>query len=911
MLVGRDAQLGQVLHLVEGLRDGHGGALLLHGEPGIGKTALLERAREAAGDATVLQSAGIESESSLSFGGLRDLIWPVVEHRGALPAPQEAALAGALTLGPPEPGDRLAVCVATLGVLEAAAADGPLLVLVDDLHWLDSASRECVAYAARRTRGPVVLLLAGRDGYRYDDLEGIPDTELGPLDPAEAAELLATAASDLVPEVSDAICAAADGNPLALLELPTTLTPGQRAGTAPLEHPLPPGRELERVYARRLKELPSAARTALLVAAASHTNETAVVDPACRALGSSAAELRAAEERGLVRLGDGRARFSHPLVRGAVYHRASPADRRAAHRALADVVAGEASAWHGAAAALGPDDDVAGALDEVAGIAAGRRAYGTAADALERAARLSTDPEASARRLLGAGATALSAGRVGQATTLAREARELATEPPTRAGAQHLRGMLALWTGQVAEALDLLELGANEAVPINPMMGALVLADAAFAHTAAGNCRRSLAVAQRAFALLGAAAEAAVRAPVLAILAWALVLRGQTREARPLMREAQQLAGSVQPFSPAAQIVLIAVNCRLPDEDYEGALADGLERVAAAREAGALFALPMPLCIAVEASYRLGRWDRLRELCDEAVATAEETDQWGPATQSAITRARLAAATGDEAQCRADAQTGLDLAESAGVGSMVVYGHGALGFLELSAGRVEAAIGELELAERSAEECGLEEPTVIPWAPDLVEAYVRAGREEEARRVLATLSRQADLADTACAAALAERCQGLLAPGGFDEHFGAALEHHDRRPMPFERARTLLAWGMRLHRARRRTEARERLRAAVGTFEQLGAVPWAELAAAELRAAGGRRRQTTEDDALTAQEERVAQAAVRGASTREIATELYLSPKTVEFHLGRAYRKLGVSSRGQLAAALAERALKS
>jgi DNA-binding CsgD family transcriptional regulator len=237
---------------------------------------------------------------------------------------------------------------------------------------------------------------------------------------------------------------------------------------------------------------------------------------------------------------------------------------------------------------------------------------------------------------------------------------------------------------------------------------------------------------------------------------------------------------------------------------------------------------------------------------------------------------------------------------------MVVYGHGALGFLELSAGRVEEAIEELELTERAAESCGLEEPTIIPWAPDLIEAYLRAGRDEPARRVLATLSRQAEHADTAAAAALAERCRGLLSRDSFDRHFARALEQHERRPMPFERARTLLAWGMRLHRARRRADARERLRDAFEAFEQLGAAPWAELAGAEFRAAGGRRRVTVDDGTLTGQEERVARAAGRGATTREIATELFLSPKTVEYHLGRAYRKLGVGSRAQLATALAE-----
>jgi DNA-binding CsgD family transcriptional regulator len=251
----------------------------------------------------------------------------------------------------------------------------------------------------------------------------------------------------------------------------------------------------------------------------------------------------------------------------------------------------------------------------------------------------------------------------------------------------------------------------------------------------------------------------------------------------------------------------------------------------------------------------------------------------------------------------------LKLDEEAGVHSLAVYAHAALGFLELSAGHVEAAIEELEVTERLVAECGLEEPTIIPWAPDLVEAYVRTGRNGEARRVLKTLAGQAKRADTGAAAAMAERCRGLVAPEEeFDAHFALALEHDERDSMPFERARTSLAWGMRLHRARRRAEARDHLRAASALFEELGATPWAALARAELRAAGGRERRSLADDALTGQEERIARAAARGATTREIAAELFLSPKTVEWHLGRVYRKLGVQSRAELASALAAKA---
>jgi DNA-binding CsgD family transcriptional regulator len=908
VLVGRDLELGGIRRLVDGLGSGEGGVLMLRGEAGIGKTALLDSASEMAGDATVLAACGIESESSLSFAALRDLLSPIVERRDALPAPQEAGLAAALAIGPPAPGPRLAVCAGALGVLEAAAADRPVLALIDDVQWLDEASRECVAYAARRARGPVVLLLAGREGYPYGDLEGIPSTDVGALDHVAADELLGRSSPDLSPGVSDAVRLAAAGNPLALLEIPSTLTPPQRDGSAPLEQPLAPGEALAGVYAERLSELPEATRTGLLVAAASHSDGLGVVDAACRLLGSSADVLQSAEAARLVRLSGTTVRFVHPLIRGAIYHTAQAAERRATHRALAEAVDGESRAWHLSAAALGPDPDAAKALDAAAGIAAGRRAYAEAADALERAARLSADSEHASRRLLAASASSLGAGRAEAAVALAKEARRRAGKPLTRAAAEHLGGIQALWCGQPKESLKLLERSAERALELNPTVAALSLADASFACLALGDARRALALAERALALLDDDAGDQVRAPVVAVLSWCLTIRGEGKRARPLMREAVRLLASVDQFSPTIHTMLIALNWRLPDEDYEGTIAAALAFADGVREVGTLSGLATPLAVAGEAMYRLGRWEGLEALCGESIAHAEEAYRWAPVARAMTTRSRLAAAQGREAESRADVLAVLEFAAATGAGILHLYGHAALGFCELSMRNVEAAIAELEVTEQAAEQYGLEEPTVFPWAPDLIEAYVRTGQDEPARRLLAKLTRQAEGADSAGAAAMAARCRGLVAPpDSFDRDFAQSLEQDERATMPFERARTNLCWGMRLHRARRRVDARDRLRAASEAFDELGAVPWAQLARDELRAAGGRQRKTIDDDELTAQEERAVRAAGRGATTKEIAAELFLSPKTVEFHLGRAYRKLGVHSRAELATALAER----
>jgi DNA-binding CsgD family transcriptional regulator len=316
--------------------------------------------------------------------------------------------------------------------------------------------------------------------------------------------------------------------------------------------------------------------------------------------------------------------------------------------------------------------------------------------------------------------------------------------------------------------------------------------------------------------------------------------------------------------------------------------------------------LSSALLVETDATFRLGEWDSADELALESLRLADETGQPLMAGYALSTRARLLAARGHDEDSRAAALAALEIAESGAVTTGLRFVHGALGFLHLGLDRIDEAISELEIVGRLEEGSGHCEPTIVPWAPDLVEAYVRSGRDDAAGLVLAMLASQAESTDGAIAAAAAARCRGLLEED-FDPAFAEALTHDDRRPVPFERARTLLAYGRRLHRARRRAEARDRLREALTGFEELGAAAWARQADAELRAAGARRRRPSDGDSLTPQELRVAAAARRGGTTREIAAELFLSPKTVEFHLRQIYSKLGVHSRAQLVAALAER----
>jgi DNA-binding CsgD family transcriptional regulator len=889
MIVSRSAELDRLDEVLGGVRAGAGRALVVHGDPGIGKTTLLEALVERCGDdVTVLRASGVETEAELAFAALCDLVGPIAERRRELPAPQSSALAAALALGPPAPGDRLAVCVATLELLRAA---GPVVAVVDDVQWIDAASRECVLYAARRAGGPVAVVMAARDP--WDRRAQLPELELGPLPGGGALELLRRRAPDLSPPVASAVADAAGGNPLALVELPASLTPEERSGVAPLELPLDPGGRLRRAFASRIDELDPAARRALLVAAAHPGADLMAIAAAC---GPEVERLAQAEARGLVRIGAGELRFAHPIIRGAAYHSATPAERRAAHAALAGVVGGERRAWHRAAAAVGPDEEVAGELETVAACAAARRGFAAAAAAYERAARLSPHADAAARRVLAAGEAAAAAGARDRALALLEEA---ARDDALRARAQHQRGRIMVWSGSPIEAVHLLVRESGR----NPALTPAMLADAANGCTVTNSFHRAEELARRAVELYDG--DPAARGPLLAMLGWALLLRGKAPEAEPVLREAERLAEGLDPLGlhgPWQHLLLLS---RLPLGELERARAESLAVCERARQAGALATLGSTLIVLAEAAYRLGDWATADDAVAEAVRVTGDTGQHTWHGYALTLGTRLAGARGECEAGREAAAASLAIVAANDIPSGLRFVHGALGFLELSVDRVDEAIAELEVVERLVAGSGHEDPTLVPFASDLVEAHVRAGRLADAERLAAVVERQAATSGTAFAGAVAGRSRGMLADD-FEPAFAHALACDRRRPMPFERARTLLALGRRLHRARRRAEARERLRDALAGFQRLGATAWAAQAQNELRAAGGRRRPASEG-ALTPQEQRVAAAVARGASNREIAAELFLAPKTVEFHLRQIYRKLGIRGRTQLVATLATR----
>ena len=405
MLPGRTDEASQIERLLEGARGGVSATLIVHGEAGIGKTTLLDQIASNAAGFTVLRAQPLQMESELPFAGLSDLLRPLLPLLDRIPQPQAAALAGALALGPPTPGDRFAAAAATISLLAAGAEEAPVLAIVDDAHWLDRPSREALLFAGRRLeREGVVLLLAARDSPWLEGA-GIDRLELRGLGLEAAATLADRTGRVISAAVRDRLVGETGGNPLALLEAIATLTDGQLRGMTPIVEPIAVGRSVERSFVQRLEPLPDGTRRALLIAAASYSGEADEVARALAATGLAMTALDAAEQVGLVATRTGRVEFRHPLVRSAAYHDAEPAARRAAHRALASAVNPDQLdqiAWHLAAAAAGPDEDVARLLEESAAAAQGRRGYVAAANALASAAQLSPTESGRIRRTMAA-----------------------------------------------------------------------------------------------------------------------------------------------------------------------------------------------------------------------------------------------------------------------------------------------------------------------------------------------------------------------------------------------------------------------------------------------------------------------------------------------------------------------------
>ncbi|WP_426503865.1 AAA family ATPase [Dactylosporangium sp. McL0621] len=850
MLIGRSQEQARLRALAEAARDGAGGALVLRGGPGIGKTALLDWAAELPA-ATVLRAAGAEFEADLPFAGLSQLLRPVLDRLDGLPAPQRDALAGAFGLGPAHAADRLLVGFGVLSLL--SSVDGPLLCLVDDAQWLDSVSADALLFAARRLGAEgVALVLAARPGAM--EPSGLPELPLEGLGPADAERLLEPG---LDPAVRHRLLTEAEGNPLALLELPRTAAP--HAGALP--------ERLREAFHGQIAALPPATRAALLAAAAEDSGDLAAVLRT-----TTAADLRPAEEARLIEVAGGRVRFRHPLIRAAAYHGASLAERVAAHTALAGALTGPESAdrraWHRAAAATGPDDEVAAALEDSADTARARGGYGAAAAAYERAAELSTTPAAQARRLLLAAENGLHAGALGTAVALAERAGGLDTDPAFLARVGFVEGQAWFWQGNFQAAYDLISYGGAYRHAVHP---AWYLGEPAL-----GECLDRLARLD---------ADPVARYVVAAV-------RGRPR---PLAEVADRRTALDPAVSPRDLVELCGFAFVAGQDAEAHELAAAL--AGRCRAEGLAGLLPTLLFFQAEAELFAGRHRDAAVSAAEGLALARDGGQPLWISQLSAVRALLAALAGDEDPCRAAVADALAAASPGCPPAGHTWAQWALALADLAQGRPEAAVPRLLPLQSDPY---AHHVVAYRSIPDLIEAAVRAGTPSTVEPYLPRLAALADRTAQPWAQAVLLRCRALLSG---DEH-----EYLLSLKLPvsaFERARTELLYGEWLRRARRKADARRVLQQALETFDRLAARPWSARARSELAATGLPSSPASPEPAaarLTPQELQIARLAAQGLSNRDIAGQLFLSPKTVAYHLYKAYPKLGVTARTDLAA---------
>jgi DNA-binding CsgD family transcriptional regulator len=904
VLYGRDPERSRIGELLDNARASRSGVLVISGEPGVGKSALLENARDQAGDMRVLSGAGVESEAQLPFAALHQIVRPVLGHVESLPQPQATALRGALGLAAGGSKDRFLVSLAVLSLLAEAAEDQPLLCLVDDAQWLDDASADALVFVARRLEAEgIVMLFGAREGdVRQFEAPGLPELRLGGLDPSAAGALIDLSAGvELSSELRDRLVAETGGNPLALLELSSALSEAQLSGAETVLAPIPVSARVEHAFLARVNRLPEETQTLLLVASADDSGELATVLGASAQLGAGAEALDGAERAGLVHVRGTRLELRHPLVRSAVYQAAPLSKRQAVHGALASVLDGEADAdrraWHRAAASVEADPSIGEELEEAAERARRRSGFAAASLAFERAATLTADEDHRARRLTAAAENAWLAGRVERALMLLEAARPLVSEPVQRADIDRFLGLIEMTRGVPADACQLLLRAATEVAPSDAGRALQLLNIAGLAAAYAGDREAAVAIGRLARDLHQD------EPPFFRMLAQLLSGLGahadeDFAEAAPMLRAALELAEELDDDAAKEPVALLfAGRAALYLGDDDATYRTHREAAARARASGALSIVTQILPRLAITELWAGRWASGSANAREGVQLAREIGQHDLVAQQLVLLALIAALRGSEDECRSLAAESRELASARRLGIVLELAHWALALLELGLGRPEEAL-------RRCRE--ISSTLVVFWgALDRIEAALRAGEPETARTWLDVLEPWAESSASNWARAVTLHCRALLSDDERESErlFLAALDAHVNASRPFERARTELAYGEFLRRARRRVEARDHLRAALDAFETLGATLWAERARVELRASGqtARKRDPSTRNTLTEQELQIARFVAEGRTNREVAAQLFLSPRTIDFHLRNVYRKLGITSRTALA----------
>jgi DNA-binding CsgD family transcriptional regulator len=913
VLHGRDRECALLDDLLTAARAGRSGALVLRGEAGIGKSALLDHAARAARTAEmqVLSCTGIETESELAFSGLHRLLLPVLDYADAIPERQRAVLGGAFGIGPAGIQDRLLISLAVLSLLAEAAERAPLLCVVDDAQWLDAASTDALMFAARRVQaeGIAILLAARDDATRPFPAAGLPESVVIGLTAQAGAELLADRTPHAVADhVRDRLMSETLGNPLALGEVAALLSAEQLGGSAGLPARLPLGPAIEQLFLDQVTALPAGTRTMLLIAATDDSGQLPTILEAAARLDLTAQALDAAESAGLIRIEPPTVQFHHPLVRSAVYRGATFDRRRTVQQALADVLDDQSGpgpgsdradrrAWLLAGAAAGPDADVADGLHAAGERARARGGHAAAAAAFDRAAALTDDVAVRAQRLCAAATSAWLAGQPHRARDLLDRAAPLAVTSTVRVDIEHLRGSIEATGGSPSVAYAML-LGAADLVTAeDPARAAGILTQAGQMAWASGDLARLSEAGQRLAALPVDPGDPGAAV----IIGLTSFLRGDAVEAAAQLRQATDIAVSAVSGADPRSLTAAGAGAMFLGDDAR-AIDLFTRAVAAVRSIGAVSALPMVLAPLASLEAWSSRFPAAAADGAEGLRLAEDTGQHTPAAQLRGVLAWIAAVQGRREECADLAAAALSYAVGQRLGAMAAIAVWALAVNDLASGHRAEAFDRLE-AIATAGPGETHQMVRVLSAADLVEVAVHTGQLASAQRAFDTLQQWAEQTGAQWSLALVARCRALLDAGGTTDHFAESLRLHAAAGRPFDAARTALLYGERLRRSRKRTEARKHLRSALDTFERLGAEPWAEQARLELLATGETARKRDDPAAITAltpQEAQIARLVGDGATNRAVAAQLFLSPRTVDYHLHKVFTKLGISSRREL-----------
>ena len=899
-LRGRATECALLDELASSIRLGESRALVLRGEAGIGKTALLEHLIASASDLTVVRAVGVESEMELPYASLHQVCGPLLDRLPELPAPQRQAMEVVFGLSAGEAPDRFLVGLAVLSLFAAVGEQRPLVCVVDDAQWLDQTSALTLAFVARRLLAePVGIVFAAREP--GEELRHLPELEVLGVHNGDARALLSSAVRFKLDErVRDRIVAETRGNPLALLELPRGLTATQLAGGFGLLEAHTITGRIEESFVRRLEALSDHTRRLLLVAAAEPLGDPLLLWRASERLGLRPEAAAGAQEEGLLTIGE-RVTFRHPLVRSAVYRSAAVEERRAVHLALAEATDREADperrAWHLAAASAGPDEQVASELERSAGRAQARGGLAAAAAFLQRAVVLTNDPARRADRAFAAAEASLQAGAFDTALGLAATAEAGTLDEFQRARVERLRAQVAFGAGRWSDALPLLVTAARRLESFDMDLaretyliawGAAGLAEELAARDVLYEiCRAAQALPPP---------QDAPRPLDLLLHGFALLIAEGHAVAVPTLRRAAQAVDDI----PAEELLRwgwMAAGARAAMWDEEGLLATCARQVQVVRDAGALAALPIHLTYLANASLWIGDFAGASSLIAEVEGVAAVTGSRFPP----YALLRLRGLQGREAEASGAIATAIE--HAGGQGMTAARAHWAAAVLYLGLGRYEEAAS----AARQATSHAVNHWIFMWMLPDLVEAAARAGDIDLARDGLERLAATAQPCGTDFALGLEARCRALLSDDAVAEAlYREAVDRFGRTRLRPDLARAHLLYGEWLRRQSRRLDARAQLRAAHALFVAIGMEAFAERARKELLATGEnvRKRTVATRDELTAQERQIARLARDRLSNPEIGARLFLSPRTVEWHLRNVFTKLGIHSRRELGEAM-------